>query len=85
MRSITRSNALTWWVIITSFGIHLERSGGKPASLDRNTPHVRQIDQIDQIIYILTCRYDIISRICLVQIQSRKHIPDHADHTAPTR
>ena len=34
---------------------------------------------------ILTCRYEMLCRICLVQIQSRKHALDHADYTAPTR
>ena len=37
------------------------------------------------IIYMLTCRRDMLCRICVVQIQPRKHVPDHAGYTAPTR
>ena len=35
---------------------------------------------------ILTCRYNMLCRICGVQIQPRRHVLDHhADYTAPTR
>ena len=34
---------------------------------------------------ILTSRYEMLCRICTVQIQPKKHVLDHADHTAPTR
>ena len=33
---------------------------------------------------ILTYRYDIFCRICIVQIQPRKHALDHADCMGPT-
>ena len=34
-------------------------------------------------IYILTCRYGVLCRISIVQVQHRKYVLDHADHTAP--
>ena len=39
----------------------------------------RRPDQIDHdldnlVIYILACRYDVLSRICLVQIQPKEHV-----------
>ena len=38
------------------------------------------------MIYILTCRYDILyRRICIVQIQPRNHVLDSAESTAPTQ
>ena len=45
-----------------------------------------QIDQIDQIDH-LACRYELSCRICTVQIQLEKHVPDNAhnaDDTSPT-
>ena len=35
-------------------------------------------------VWILSCRYEMLCRICTVHIQSRKHVIDHADCTAPT-
>ena len=35
---------------------------------------------------ILTCRCEMLCRICIVQMQPRKHVVlDHADYTASTR
>ena len=34
---------------------------------------------------ITTCRREMLRRICVVQIQSRKHVLDHAGYTAPAR
>ena len=30
-----------------------------------------------------TCRYEMVYRVCTIQIQPRKHVLDHADWTAP--
>ena len=50
--------------------------------------HVGQTDQIDHDLldhlYILTCRNEMLCRICIVQIQPRKYVLDHADYEAPT-
>ena len=35
--------------------------------------------------WILICRYDILCRIRIVQIQPKKHILDHADFTTSIR
>ena len=37
------------------------------------------------MIRILTCPYEMLCRICIVQIQPRKHVLDHAGCTAPIR
>ena len=47
-----------------------------------NEHNITYLDE--QIIYILTCRLEMLCRICRVQILSRKHVLDHADYTAPT-
>ena len=46
----------------------------------RNIVHVEQI----YVIEILTC-WEMLRRICMVQIQPRKHVLDHAGYTASTR
>ena len=60
--------------------------------LDYLDPHVGQIDHdLDRL--NLNSQYDILCRICIVQIQPRKHVlrtaavvvVDHADYSAPTR
>ena len=33
---------------------------------------------------MLTCRCDMLCRICVVHIQPRKRVLDHSDDTAPT-
>ena len=49
--------------------------------------HVGQTDQIDHDLdhLDLNCRYEMLCRICVVQIQPRKHALDRAGYTAPTR
>ena len=37
------------------------------------------------IIDILTCRSEVLCRLCRVQIQPSKLVVDYADYTAPTR
>ena len=48
--------------------------------------HVGQMGQMTILTFsILTCRYEMLCRICVVQIQPRKHALDRAGYTAPTR
>ena len=53
--------------------------------------HTIQIIHITYIIYTLACRYDMLYRVCVVQIQPQKPVlwsvlwVDHAGNTAPTR
>ena len=49
------------------------------------TDQVGQIDHLDyRDLHLLGS--EVLCRICTaVQIQPRKHVLDHADHTAPTR
>ena len=48
--------------------------------------HIHQIDHdLDHLDHLyLTCRYEMCG-ICIVQIQPRKHVLDHAGYTASTR
>ena len=52
--------------------------------IDHNLDHIdHDLDQIDQIDYL-----DPIMRLCrccIIQIQPRKYVIDHADYTAPRR
>ena len=36
------------------------------------------------ITYNPTCRYEMMRRICIVQIPPGKHVLHHADYTVPT-
>ena len=48
--------------------------------------HVGQMGQMTILTFsILTCRYEMLCRICVVQIQPRKHALDYAGYTAPTQ
>ena len=47
----------------------------------RLTISLHDLDNLE----ILTCRYEMLCRICTVQVNPRKHAIDHADFTAPTR
>ena len=49
-----------------------------------NVTHVRQIDHYLDHLDLICCRYELC-RICILQLQPRKRVPDHAGHTAPTR
>ena len=42
-------------------------------------------DDLLEITYILTCRDEVLRRICIVHIQPRKRVQDQADYTAPTQ
>ena len=47
----------------------------------RRTYHDSMIDHL----HILTCHYEMLCRICKVQIHPTKCVLDHAEFTAPTR
>ena len=50
----------------------------------RRLPLVLASTRVNMVISYL-CRYRVLRRICAVQIQTRKHVLDHADHTALIR
>ena len=73
------SNLLWVWLLAE---IGLYRIGRSTDDIGHTRYHA-----LDRLLTVdpLTCRYDMLCRIYTVQIQLRKHVPDHADCTAPTR
>ena len=67
------SNLLWVWLLAE---IGLYRIGRSTDDIGHTRYHA-----LDRLLTVdpLTCRYDMLCRIYTVQIQLRKHVPDHAD------
>ena len=65
------------WAVVRLFG-----------KLVTTSSHFGQVDEIyhDLLHHVdLTCRNEMLCRICVAHVPPRKHVPDHAGYTAPTR